>query len=149
MRGFQLCTRLVSFMTCNVAAAAIANIIRAIHSQPRQALPVGALESSEGSRTTKRSRRCLSRCVKLKPLPGRPTVVRVPVLPNATCAPRTPMDVEIPRLPKFRRIPGRLLIERRKRKPILARLHLQRLRHQAKMTFLTGRIEPLHRRSST
>src|ERR1700688_3130708 len=28
------------------------------------------------------------------------------------------MEVEIPRLPKFRRMPGRILIERRQRKPI-------------------------------
>src|ERR1700730_17583451 len=28
------------------------------------------------------------------------------------------MEVEMPRLPKFRRMPGRILIERRKRKPM-------------------------------
>jgi hypothetical protein len=64
-RGFCSESALVAhFMTCN-AAAAIANTIRAIHSHPRQALPVGALELSEGASATKRSRRCLSRCVKL------------------------------------------------------------------------------------
>jgi hypothetical protein len=51
------------FSTCAVAAA-IADTISAIQSKPRQSLPGGALELSEGSRTTKRSRRCLSRCVK-------------------------------------------------------------------------------------
>ena len=90
----------------------------AIQSHPREALPGGVLELSEGARATTRSRRRLSRCVKLKPLPGTPNVVRVPVLPNVTCAPRTPMEVETPRLPKFKRMPGRSFIERRKRNPI-------------------------------
>jgi hypothetical protein len=52
------------FIAC-ATAAAIADTISAIHSHPRRALPGGALELSEGARTTKRSRRCLSRCVKL------------------------------------------------------------------------------------
>jgi len=34
-------------------------------------------------------------------------VVRVPVLPNVTWAPRMPMEVEIPRLPRFMRMPGK------------------------------------------
>jgi hypothetical protein len=91
------------FITC-AAAAAIATTVSAIHSHPRRALPGDAPESSEGARTTNRSRRCLSRCVKLKLLPGSPTVVRVPVFPNC--------HVLMPRLPNFRRIPGRILIER-------------------------------------
>jgi hypothetical protein len=109
---------IVAHLIACIAAEAMTTTMRAIQSHPRAALPGGVLELSDGSRTTGRSRRRLSRCVKLMPLPGNPTVVRVPVLPNVTCAPRTPMDVEIPRLPTFRRIPGRILIERRKRKPM-------------------------------
>jgi hypothetical protein len=42
----------------------------------------------------------LSKWVWLRPLPGRPTVVRVPVLPNVMWAPRTPARGISGRLPK-------------------------------------------------
>ena len=52
------------------------------------------------------------------PVPGMPTVDRVPALLIVTCAPRTPTLADTPRLPTLTRTPGMVLIERRKRKAI-------------------------------
>jgi hypothetical protein len=65
LKGFRSESADAGHFIAFAAAAAIATTTSAIHSHPRQALPGGALELSEGARTTKRSRRCLSRCVKL------------------------------------------------------------------------------------
>src|SRR5438445_467076 len=52
------------------------------------------------------------------PVPGMPTVPRVPMGPTLIVAPRVPIEVETPDLLTLRRMPGNSLIERRKRKPI-------------------------------
>lgn len=70
----------------------------AVHKRPRHE-PAHAASMMSHWRPENSADPCcgLSRWVQLMPLPGSPTVVRVPVLPNDTCAPRTPIEVEIPR----------------------------------------------------
>ena len=50
------------------------------------------------------------------PIPGRPTVARVPFLPKVSQPPRPPTDTEVPDLERLRRSPLKREIRRLKRK---------------------------------
>jgi hypothetical protein len=52
------------------------------------------------------------------PVPGIRIVVRTPLFPNVTQAPRLPSDMEAPYFEILSRTPGSTLNERRKRKPM-------------------------------
>ena len=54
----------------------------------------------------------------LIPVPGIPTVARVPFFPKVSQAPRPPTETEGPDLDKFSRRPLKIEIRRLKRKPI-------------------------------
>src|SRR5207248_11168212 len=52
------------------------------------------------------------------PVPGSPTVVRVPLGPRVTCAPFRPSENDIPVFPRLRLMPGKICSRRRNRKAI-------------------------------
>ena len=57
----------------------------------------------------------------LIPVPGMPTVARVPFFPKVSQAPRPPTDTEVPVLERLRRSPLKREIRRLKRKPMVFR----------------------------
>ncbi len=57
----------------------------------------------------------------LTPVPGMPTVARVPFFPKVSQAPRPPTDTEVPDLERLRRSPLKREIRRLKRKPMVFR----------------------------
>ena len=57
----------------------------------------------------------------LIPVPGMPTVARVPFLPKVSQPPRPPTDTEVPDLERLRRRPLKREIRRLKRKPMVFR----------------------------
>ena len=57
----------------------------------------------------------------LIPVPGMPTVARVPFLPKVSQPPRPPTDTEVPDLERLRRSPLKREIRRLKRKPMVFR----------------------------
>ena len=64
------------------------------------------------------------------PVPGSPTVVRVPLFPKVIHDPRLPTEVDTPAFDTFRRSPDAILKLRRNRNPMFSatptRLALQR-----------------------
>jgi len=55
----------------------------------------------------------------LIPVPGMPTVARVPFLPKVSQPPRLPTDTEVPDLDRLSRTPLKREIRRLKRKPMV------------------------------
>lgn len=55
----------------------------------------------------------------LMPVPGMPTVARVPFLPKVSQPPRPPTDTEVPDLERLRRSPLKREIRRLKRKAMV------------------------------
>ncbi len=99
--------------------ATIAAMRKRIQSQPREERPAGVGSPFGGvSRGADSVVWCRWGVTSVydRPVPGTPTVVRIPPSPNVTCAPRTPIDTDALRLPKFRRRPGAVRNDRRNRK---------------------------------
>ena len=91
------------------------NTLEITHAQPiRNAMnpmPISRLiVSFSGAGVAGWSGLCSS--VWLSPVPGRPTVVRMPVFPTVTFAPRGPADALTPVLPTLSVMPGRILMRR-------------------------------------